>query len=83
MQRTSQAVYEDGLLRPLEALNLRNRQHVQVTIAEVLAPGDAAGCFEPDEWEASRGDNISLNDAFATTLPSNYANHPNARPHHG
>lgn len=62
MQRTFQAVYEDGLLRPLEALDLRNRQHLQVTIADVLAPGDAAGYFEPEEWESSKSDAISLDD---------------------
>lgn len=62
MQRTFQAVYEDGLLRPLEALDLRNRQHVQVTITDVVVADDAAGYFEPDEWEASRTDDISLED---------------------
>ncbi|MBL8210527.1 MAG: antitoxin family protein [Bryobacterales bacterium] len=62
MQRTFQAIYEDGLLRPLEALDLRNPQHVQVTIAEVLEPDDAAGYFEPEEWEASKTGGISLED---------------------
>ena len=62
MQRTFQAVYEDGLLRPLEALDLRNRQHVQVMNAEGLEPDDAAGYFEPGEGEASKTDGVSLED---------------------
>lgn len=61
MRKTFEAVYEDGVLRPLEALELANHQHVQVTIASTAAPlDDIAGYFEPGEWEASKHDDISL-----------------------
>lgn len=63
MQKTFEAVYEDGVLRPLETLEIANRQHVQVTISAL--PGsvdDIAGYFEPAEWESSKQDEISLAD---------------------
>jgi predicted DNA-binding antitoxin AbrB/MazE fold protein len=63
MQKTFEAVYEDGVLRPLKALGLADRQLVQVTI--VAAPdvaGDIAAYFEPEEWEASKHDQISLDE---------------------
>ena len=61
MQKTFEAVYENGVLRPLETLALANRQHVQVTIAAMpeLA-NEVAAYFEPEEWEASKHDDISL-----------------------
>ena len=34
MQKTISAVYENGLLRPLEPLGLVDRQHVSLTIHE-------------------------------------------------
>ena len=61
MQKTIEAVYENGVLQPLEPLELADRQHVQVTIGEM--PGqfeDVAAYFEPGEWEASKSDEISL-----------------------
>lgn len=61
MQKTIEAVYENGVLHPLEPLDLANRQHVQVTVAAM--PGqfeDVAAYFEPGEWEASKSDEISL-----------------------
>jgi predicted DNA-binding antitoxin AbrB/MazE fold protein len=63
MQRTFEAVYEDGVLRPLESLDLPNRQHVQVTITDAMdSNDDMAGYFERDEWEASKRDGITLAD---------------------
>ncbi len=59
MQKTFEAVYENGVLRPLEALDLPNQQHVRVTIASEPAC-DASVYFNPDEWEASKQDNVSL-----------------------
>jgi predicted DNA-binding antitoxin AbrB/MazE fold protein len=38
MIKQIEAVYENGLLRPLEALPLAEHQHVQVTVSEI--PGD-------------------------------------------
>lgn len=61
MQKTVVAVYEGGVLRPLEPLELEERQHVQVTItAPQYASGDIAAYFDPGEWEASKTDDISL-----------------------
>jgi predicted DNA-binding antitoxin AbrB/MazE fold protein len=63
MRKTFEAVYEDGILRPLEALDLADRQRVQVAI--VSAPDEArdiSAYFEPEEWEASKHDQISLDE---------------------
>ena len=59
--KTFEAVYENGVLRPLESLALPNLQHVLVTIASAPATADdVAGYFEPEEWEAAKHDDISL-----------------------
>lgn len=61
MQKTFEAVYVDGILRPLERLDLDNLQHVLVTISEIAdQTSDVAGYFDSAEWEASKHDNISL-----------------------
>ena len=60
MQKTFEAVYENGVLRPLVPLPLANAQHVQVTIADVDT--DIAAYFDAAEWEASKYDDISLQD---------------------
>ena len=61
MQKTFEAVYENGVLRPLQCLALSNNQHVQVTVAELSGTSsDLAGYFEPEEWEASKRDEVSL-----------------------
>jgi predicted DNA-binding antitoxin AbrB/MazE fold protein len=61
MQKTFEAVYEDGVLRPLETLTLTERQHVQVTIEDATdLAGGVSGYFEPAEWEASKSDDIDL-----------------------
>jgi len=58
---TLEAVYENGVLRPLESLALPNLQHVLVTIASASATADdVAGYFEPDEWEAAKHDDVGL-----------------------
>lgn len=63
MDKTFEAVYENGVLRPLETLPISDRQHVFVTISDVPATApDVAGYFEPDEWEAARRDDISLDE---------------------
>jgi predicted DNA-binding antitoxin AbrB/MazE fold protein len=36
MERTFEAGYENGVLRPLETLRILNMQHVLVTISDVL-----------------------------------------------
>jgi len=63
MGMTFEAVYENGVLRPLESLRLTNQQHVLVTISgTAVAADDVAGYFEPEEWEAAKHDEISLQD---------------------
>jgi predicted DNA-binding antitoxin AbrB/MazE fold protein len=58
---TFDAVYENGVLRPLESLALPNMQHVLVTISNApAATDDVAGYFEPEEWEAAKHDDVSL-----------------------
>jgi predicted DNA-binding antitoxin AbrB/MazE fold protein len=61
MAMTFEAVYENGVLRPLESLALPNLQRVLVTISGAPATADdVAGYFEPEEWEAAKHDDISL-----------------------
>jgi predicted DNA-binding antitoxin AbrB/MazE fold protein len=61
MGMTFEAVYENGVLRPLESLTLPNMQHVLVTISGApVSADDMAGYFEPEEWEAAKHDDISL-----------------------
>ena len=58
---TFEAVYEDGVLRPPESLSLSDQQHVRVTIADASSYDDEiASLFEPDEWEAAKHDDITL-----------------------
>lgn len=60
---TFEAIYENGVFRPLERLALSNMQHVLVTITGAPATADdVAGYFEPEEWEAAKHDNVSLQD---------------------
>ena len=63
MGMTFEAVYENGVLKPLESLTLSNRQHVFVTISgAAVGTDDLAGYFEPEEWEAAKHDDVSLQD---------------------
>jgi predicted DNA-binding antitoxin AbrB/MazE fold protein len=60
MEKTLQAVYEKGVLRPLEPLSLQERQLVTVTISQ--EPGIASDhpLLAPlDEWGAA-DDDVSL-----------------------
>ena len=63
MEKTVQAVYEDGVLRPLEPIPLEDRQEVTVTISDekdVLR--DHPLLASPDEWAAAADDDISLDE---------------------
>ena len=61
MQKTFEAVYENGVLRPLETLRLPNNLHVTMTIADLAANRqDLADYFSPDEWETAAHDPINL-----------------------
>jgi predicted DNA-binding antitoxin AbrB/MazE fold protein len=60
VEKTFEAVYENGVLRPLENLGLSDMQHVLVTISDSAVAADASGYFEPAEWSVARHDDISL-----------------------
>jgi predicted DNA-binding antitoxin AbrB/MazE fold protein len=63
MEKTFEAVYENGVLRPLERLELPNLQRVHVTISDLPAPAtDVAGYFEPSEWADAKHDDIGLDE---------------------
>jgi predicted DNA-binding antitoxin AbrB/MazE fold protein len=63
MEKTLHAVYKDGVLQPLEALALEERQQVTVTITEPMtADQDIAGYFTPEEWADALHDDVSLDD---------------------
>jgi hypothetical protein len=58
MEKTVQAVYENGALHPLEPLPLGERQQVTVTISDAinLSPSHPL-LVSPDEWsDAAQGD---------------------------
>ena len=60
MEKTFQAVYQGGVLRPEEPLQLEEWQRVTVVITDTITPnGDMAGYFAPDEWVAAASDPIS------------------------
>jgi predicted DNA-binding antitoxin AbrB/MazE fold protein len=63
MEKTVQAVYEDGVLRPLEPVPLENRQEVTVTISdESDIPRNHPLVASPEEWADAAGDSISLDE---------------------
>ncbi len=63
MEKTVQAVYEDGVLRPLEPVPLENQQKVTVTISdEGDIPRDHPLVASPEEWAGAAGDPISLDE---------------------
>lgn len=68
MQKTFEAVYEKGVLRPVESLSLPEKAWVRVTIEWVRvtieddkpAREELAAYFSPEEWEFALRDDISL-----------------------
>jgi predicted DNA-binding antitoxin AbrB/MazE fold protein len=62
MEKRLQAVYKDGVLRPLEPLPLDEMQQVTVTITGLPAIDDLAGYFTADEWAAAARDDITWDD---------------------
>jgi predicted DNA-binding antitoxin AbrB/MazE fold protein len=63
MEKTVQAVYEDGVLRPLEPVQLEERQEVTVTISdEGNIPRDHPLLASSEEWAAAAQDPISLDE---------------------
>ena len=63
MEKTVQAVYENGVLHPLEPLPLEERQQVTVTISEAtgMSP-DHPLLISPEEWAAAANDDIGLDE---------------------
>ena len=63
MEKTVQAVYEDGVLRPLEPVPFEERQEVTVTISdEADIPRDHPLVASSDEWADAAGDPIGLDE---------------------
>lgn len=63
MEKTVQAVYEDGVLRPLEPVPLEERQEVTVTISDQgTIPRDHPLLASSDEWANAAGDQVSLDE---------------------
>jgi len=63
MEKTVKAVYENGVLHPLEPLLLRERQQVTITISDAtdLLP-DHPLLVSAEEWSDAAQDDISLDE---------------------
>ena len=59
MTQHAEAIFEDGFLRPLEPLSLRNQQHVLLIITDVPAPGANSGRVPEQEWLRAHGQEYS------------------------
>jgi predicted DNA-binding antitoxin AbrB/MazE fold protein len=55
----AEAIFEDGLLRPLEPLSLQDKQHVLLTITDVSARGANTGQMPEKEWLRAHGQEYS------------------------
>jgi predicted DNA-binding antitoxin AbrB/MazE fold protein len=63
MEKTVQAVYEDGVLPPLEPVPFEDRQEVTVTISdEGNIPHNHPLLASSEEWADAAGDPISLDE---------------------
>ena len=61
MEKTVQAVYENGVLHPLEPLQLGERQQVTLTIYDRIdLSSNHPLLVSPDEWSHAAPDDISL-----------------------
>jgi predicted DNA-binding antitoxin AbrB/MazE fold protein len=63
VEKTVQAVYENGALHPLEPLLLGDRQQVTVTISDtsVVSPNNPL-IVSSEEWSDAAGDDIDLDE---------------------
>ena len=63
MEKTVQAVYENGVLHPLEPLLLGERQQVTITISDAsdISP-DHPLLVPSDEWAEAANDDITLDE---------------------
>ena len=62
MEKTVQAVYEGGVLRPLEPLSLEDRQEVTVIISDKSNLHEHSLLVSADEWATAADDDISLDE---------------------
>jgi hypothetical protein len=63
MEKTVQAVYENGVLHPMEPLLLRERQQVTVTISDAPnIPPNHPLLVSPEEWSNAAHDDIGLDE---------------------
>ena len=63
MEMTVQAVYEHGVLRPLQPVPFPDRQELTVTISdEGNIPHDQRLLVSPEEWASAAGDEIGLDE---------------------
>jgi predicted DNA-binding antitoxin AbrB/MazE fold protein len=61
MQKTFEAIYEDGVLKPTEALTLPEHARLIVTIVDESAfSSDPSVYFSREEWARTENDNITL-----------------------
>ncbi len=59
MENTVQAVYENGVLHPLEPLQLAERQQVTLTISDRIdVSSNHPLLVSPDEWSHAAPDDI-------------------------
>ena len=59
MIQHAEAIFEDGLLRPLEPLLLQDKQHVLLTITDASDPGANWGRIPEQEWLRPHGQEYS------------------------
>lgn len=60
MQRTIEAVYENGVLRPLEPVTFAENEHVQVYVeSEESYEARMKALFGEDEWEAAKHETLT------------------------
>lgn len=56
-------MYTNGVLRPLEALPLEDKQQVTVTISDpATASWHLTGYLSPEEWAEATQDDVSLDE---------------------
>jgi predicted DNA-binding antitoxin AbrB/MazE fold protein len=60
MEKTLQAVYENGVLHPLEPLQLGEREQVTITISNTKV--SLPLLVSPDEWSEAAHDDIGLDE---------------------
>ena len=74
MDRRLRAVYKQGVLHPLEPLELDELQEVTLTLSDKCAVDeDLSGYFTPEEWAAAAVDGVTWDDvrlAFAGVVGS-------------